>query len=126
MEKKKIVNWIWVIGYCIPFTFIGLLIDCLKGKLTGYWFMLAGILVLFIVAMLLKKTWVAFVGNVVSAAISYGLSLIFLKPEDWTYYIVIMTPQGMILTMAALLLAVQVILWSSFKKRGIKKNKTTA
>ena len=121
MEQKKRLNWLWALFYFIPFVFLGTLVDCLKGTMTGYWIALGGMMILFVISMFTKKSLIALIGNVVSAAISYGLSLVFLKAEEWSHYTKPFTPQSLIIGIAILLLIVQIALWVMVKK--VKKNK---
>lgn len=123
MEQKKRLNWGWALLYLVPFVFLGVLVDCLKGTMTVYWIALGIMAILFVVALVTKKSLFAFVGNVVSAAISYGLSLVFLKAEDWSHYTKPFTPQSLIIIEAALILIVQIVLWVIVKRIKKKRNK---
>ena len=115
MKKQKITNWILAIGYCIPVAFIAVLMDWANENIVFYWFMFSLMLALFFIAFVAKKTWLAMVGNVVSTAISYGLSLVFMKSETWMSYSKIYTPQGWIITISVVVLLIQILTWLLIK-----------
>ena len=114
---------ILLIGYCVPYVFLGVLFDCLKGSMTVYLIALAMMMILFIMSLVAKKSWAFLLGNVVSGAISYGLSFLFLKAEKWSWYTKPFTPQTLIIIEAVLILVVQVVIWIIVKRIRKKKNK---
>lgn len=112
MNRKKITNTILAVGYCLPIAFAAVFMDWAKGQITFYWFYVAFMLSLFFIAFVEKKLWLAVLGNVVSAAVSYGVSLLFMKPEKWAEYSKLHTPQSWIITVSVIMLLLQILFWA--------------
>ena len=121
MNRKKITNTILAIGYCLPLAFAAVFMDWAKGQITYYWFFVGFMLALFFIALVEKKLWITIIGNVLSAAVSYGLSLLFMKPERWAEYSKLFTPQSWIITVSVLLAVLQLVFWILI--RGLAKRK---
>ena len=111
MNRKKITNTILAIGYCLPLAFAAVFMDWARGQITYYWFFVGFMLALFFIAFVEKKLWLSIIGNVVSAAVSYGLSLLFMKPEKWAEYSKLFTPQSWIITVSVLVAVLQIVFW---------------
>ena len=111
MNRKKITNTILAIGYCLPLAFAAAFMDWARGQITYYWFYVGFMLALFFIAFVEKKLWLSIIGNVVSAAVSYGLSLLFMKPEKWAEYSKLFTPQSWIITVSVLVAVLQIVFW---------------
>ena len=111
MNRKKITNTILAIGYCMPVAFAAVFMDWAKGQITYYWFYVGFMLALFFIAFVEKKLWLSIIGNLVSGAASYGLSLLFMKPEKWAEYSKLFTPQSWIITVSVLVAVLQIVFW---------------
>ena len=123
MNRKKITNTILAIGYCLPLAFAAVFMDWAKGQITFYWFYVGLMLSLFFIAFVEKKLWLALIGNVVSAASSYGCSLLFMKPENWAEYAKLHTPQSWIITVSVIMAALQILFWVLIRWVAKRKKK---
>ena len=104
-DKQKIL-----LCFLIPYTFIAILIDALFGNILGYLFMILCFVILSVELKKINQSNLVYIGILFSGMLSFYLTGIFLKAEDWTYYFTPFTPQLMIVMLSLFAMGIHAVI----------------
>ena len=88
--KKNILKIILLLFYCIPFVFLAMNEDVIRGTLWLYLVMIIGFGALCYGSVKISSHWIVVVGNILSFASTWVCTMLF-QTEKWGWYFNILT-----------------------------------
>jgi len=85
MKGKSKIIILLLLGYCVPYIFLGMYVDFMIGSIGSYVLAIGAMTALSIYCKKSKYIWVAVVGNILTFISSY-LFTAWLATEEWSYY----------------------------------------
>ena len=118
MVKKGIVRYFWL-GYFVPYVFLAMNEDAVRGTLWFYLITIAAFSLMTAAAVKCGSKYMIILGNTASCLISLVLTAIF-QTEKWLWYFKPFGPYSLLLTLSAVLLALQLLYYRAaiIKNRG--------
>ena len=117
--KNRTIRILLILFYCIPFVFLAMNEDALRGTLWFYLIMILGFSVLSFLCAKIKSPHIVAVGNILSFASSCVFAWLF-KTEKWEYYFKPFLPNELIIFETVIVFIIQIITAFYFIKKTLK------
>lgn len=106
--KKNIIRIILLLFYCVPFVFLAMNEDVMRGTLWFYLVMIVGFGALCYGSAKTKNSWIVVIGNILSFISSCSFAWIF-RTEKWGYYFKPFLPNQLIIIETVVAIIIQLI-----------------
>lgn len=114
--KKALTRILLILGYCVPFVFLGMNEDATTGTLWFYLVMILGFGALCYYSVKTKNTFIIVLGNILSFISSCSFAWIF-QTEKWEYYFKPFLPNQLIVFEAVIVFVIQIIIAICLRKK---------
>ena len=114
MKQKPWISILILIGYCIPFSFLGMYGDVMHGTMHLYIGMILGFALLCWACIKTHTVSVLLIGNVLSWG-SSTLCLHLLQTLEWKRYFKPYTTSHLLILISAIAFILQIIVWILIK-----------
>ena len=115
--KKAWTRIILILGYCVPFVFLGMNEDALTGTLWCYLVMILGFGVLCYYSVRTKNMFIIILGNILSFISSCSFAWVF-QTEKWEYYFKPFLPNQLIIFETVIAFVIQIIAAIRLRKKA--------
>ena len=107
MAVKGKIKYFWL-GYCIPYIFLAMNEDAVKGTLWFYLITIAAFSFLTDAAVKSGKIMIIICGNIVSFLLSLAFASVY-QTEKWLWYFKPFGPYSLMIALSSVLLIIQLI-----------------
>ncbi len=119
--KKNILKIILLLFYCIPFVFLAMNEDVIRGTLWFYLVMIIGFGALCYGSVKIRSHWIVVAGNILSLLSTCVCTMLF-QTEKWGWYFKPFTPYQSIVFETVFAFVIQIIIViCSLRKHGRKE-----
>ena len=110
MSRRKMISFVILIAYCVPYVFLGMYGDAIYRSMWLYGLMVVAMVGLSWYCGKSKRIPIALLGNLLSLLISFLLTQIFFG-DDWNYFFKAFPATIRTVQFSGIMLAVQGIPW---------------
>lgn len=108
--NKKLIRFLLVLAYSIPYGYLAMNGDATSGTMIFYGLMVIGFGLLYKVVVRAREPSLLIIGNILSFITSYIFTNRDLPPEEWGWYFKPLTPISLLILITVVSFIIQILL----------------